>query len=65
MAFLLKVDRRPDGFTHITYDTGPTSRTTVAILTEHTDGILGVPAGDLVDHLSQLERPPTINRRHQ
>lgn len=60
--FLLSVDHRSDGTTHMTFDVGPTSRANVLMLTENAHTTLGVPAKDLLAGLLTTTRPPDRRR---
>jgi hypothetical protein len=63
VPFLLTVDHKGDGTTHIQYDDGPTRRVQVVALTAYAHETLAVPARDLLAYTLADERPP-VNRRN-
>lgn len=63
--FLLSVESRPDGTTHMTFDIGPTSRANVLMLTENAHITLGVSAQALLAGLLSSTRPPDRRRAHR
>lgn len=62
MPFLLSVDHKPDGTTHLQYDDGPDRRVQVVTLTSAFHETLTVPADLLLAPTLTQVRPPA-NRR--
>lgn len=60
--FLLSVDHKPTGFTHMTFDAGATKRVNVMTLTENFHTTLDVPAETLLASLLSETRPPDRRR---
>lgn len=65
MPFLLSIDHRADGLTHLQYDDGPTRRVNVLTLTVNASVTLDVPASQLLAPTLSAERPPDRRRSRQ
>lgn len=62
MPFLLSVEHRADGLTHLQYDDGPTRRVQVLTLTAAAHETLNVPADQLLSATLSAVRPPDRRR---
>lgn len=62
MPFLLSIEHRPDGLTHLQYDDGPTRRVQLLTLTAAANATLDVPAGQLLAPTLSETRPPDRRR---
>lgn len=65
MPFLLGIEHRPDGLTHLQYDDGPTRRVNLLTFTANADTTLGVPADQLLSATLSTVRPPDRRRSRQ
>ena len=65
MPFLLSVDHRADGLTHLQNYDGPTRRVNLLTLTANASVTLDVPASQLLAPTLSAERPPDRRRSRQ
>lgn len=62
MPFLLGIEHRSDGLTHLQYDDGPARRVQVLTLTANATATLDVPAEQLLAPTLSEVRPPDRRR---
>lgn len=62
MPFLLGIEHRPDGLTHLQYDDGPARRVQVLTLTANAGATLDVAAEQLLGPTLATVRPPDRRR---
>lgn len=62
MSFLLGIEHRADGLTHLQFDDGPTRRVNVLAFTATVGETLDVPADALLAGTLSAERPPDRRR---
>jgi hypothetical protein len=62
VPFLLGIEHRSDGLTHLQYDDGPTRRVNVLTFTAMASVTLDVPADQLLSPTLSTVRPPDRRR---
>lgn len=65
MPFLLGIEHRSDGLTHLQYDDGPTRRVNVLTFTANASVTLDIPADQLLGSTLSTVRPPDRRRFRQ
>lgn len=58
--FLLSVEHKPNGYTHLTYDYGVSKRLTTIVPTENAASTLSVPSSDLLALLVKRNTVPAL-----